>query len=462
MIELSSLSFQFYDENVHLLRKGLKGAKASVFVDAALGFVALRNTLDHCVLSDSDKTLTQELIPHRRNVPHRKTQLATFARSVQSGTVGRFEAVFDFKGLDPNLIGPVVEPNLMSRFKRLFSLALRMQIIAVSSGNWWKSQNLNPFIREILNPFLTTGYKIYCHLAENQFLREIYDLELIVYYWALGRGNNRLIDTNRLKILIRATDNCDNQLPFNSPKIQQQGHSMALDVAWFDGELVKRHGYVKTVANHIAFLIGTKEKPCRRGNELSVFASMLKFWAMYCAKSWNLDSLLKRDKSAGVLGSFAVSTVLKQKNAVTFKGRDKQRAISLNKQHLSYLTIYENSLWPHTLIGQIILNIHVTDRQTLRSLRHDENVRKQCLDYVKQNVECFPSKMVNHTLPTDLPLKVVYWYSWAPVNDQSKCDIDIARNGLKIAHDGRFQPYKRNHLRPTTSCGIASRPFSLR
>lgn len=425
---------------MHLLRKGIKGAKASVFVDAALGFVALRNNSQHNVLSDRDKTLTEELIPHRTNVVRRKTQLATFARSVKRGTVGRFEAVFDYAGLDPNLIGQVVEPNLTSRFERLLSLVFRLQIIAVSTGNWWKVQNLIPFIRHILNPFLAVSYEIHSRLAEIDFLRKIYDLEIICYYWVMGRGNNKLVDTRRLSFLIRATDNGSNQLPFDCPEIQQQG---PLNHSWFDPHLVMRHGYVQTVANHIAFFLKTNEVPCRSGNEFSIFSSILKFWALFCANSWHLNSILTKSESGRVLDSFAIETVQRRKTANRYKA-DKPRAITLNKQNLSYITIYENMLWPDTLIGQMILNIHVPDRRTLHALRHDENVRVQCLNYVKQNVKCFPSKMINPMLPTDRPLTTVYWYSWAPINETINCNSIIKKNGLTMGTDNRFHPYKRN------------------
>lgn len=442
---------------MHLLRKGIKGAKASVFVDAAMGFVALRDDLDHCVLTSGDNTLTQELVPHRVNVLHRRRQLATFAQSVQRGTVGRFEAVFDCEGLDPNLIGRVVEPNLMSRFQRLLSITLRLQIIAVSTDNWWRVQNLNQFIREILNPFLTVCHKADSCLGEIDFLRPIYDLEVIVYYWAMGRGNNRLVDTNRLSLLIRATENTTKQLPFNRPKIQQREPSMPLDHSWLDKELIQRHGYVKTVANHIAFILETREVPCRIGNKIKIFSSILKFWAVYCANSWNLKSILTKKKSASVLDVFAIETLLAQKTANSYKRENKPRSISINKQQLSYLTVYENILWPDSLIGQMILNIHVPDRPTLNALRNDENIRNQCLDYVKNNVKYFPSKMVNPTLPTDCPLTVVYWFSWAPINDKITCDKNIRRNGLTMGADKRFHPYKRIALlnsSATTGNGI--------
>lgn len=434
------IQLQFYDENAHLLRKGVKGGKASTFVDAAFGFVALRYGPENIVLSQQDNTLSSELIQHRTSVVQRRLQFASFAKSLFAGNVGRFEAVFDYVGLDPNLIGQAIKPDLNTRFRTLLLLALQLQIIAVSTGNWWKKLNLNPFIKNTLNPFLTIAYQSSVPTLQITSLRRIYDLEIVVYYWSLGRAKNKRVDTHRLKFLISDDDKASSQLPFHRPQFQNQlGPS---DPTWFDKNLIKRHGYVDTVGNHITFLLNAKHAPVCTGNLTTIFSSIITFYALYCANSWHLEQLLVKNKTYRVLDCFAIETVQRQRTANRYK-RDKPRSISFNSQQLSYLTVFENMLWPNSLIGQIILNIHVSDDRTLQALRHQHDVRGQCLQLVRQNVHCFPAYLTNDMLPTDLALKTAHWYSWCTVSKITHSDANIASNGLMMGRDCRFHPYKR-------------------
>lgn len=400
--------------------------------------MALRWNSDHVVLSQTDDTLSSELIQHRTNVVKKRGQLASFARSCSAGNVGRFEAVFDYVGLDPNLIGGAVERDLDTRFRSLLTLALHLQIIAVSTGDWWKKLNWNPFVRDALNPFLDVAYQLQDPTTRINDLRRIYDLEIIVYYWSFGCSKNRWIDTKRLYLLI---SDDDSQLPFHRPKIRGQTEK-SNDYSWFDPDLVDRHGYVQTVGNHITFLLKTKHVPCRTGNLVDIFSSMLNFYALYCANSWHLEPILLKSQSYRALDCFTVETVQRQRMANKYK-RNKPRSITMNTQSQSYLTVFETMLWPHTLIGQIILNIHVPDHRTLQTLRHDHVIRSQCIHLVRQNVHAFPTYLINSRLPTDLVLKTCYWYSWCIVSKNDHPDTSIVSRGLMMGRDKRFHPYKR-------------------
>lgn len=285
----------------------------------------MRSSYDHVILSQTDQTLSSELIKHRTNVVRKRQQLAFFAKSLSAGNVGRFEAVFDCVGLDPNLIGRAVKPDLNTRFQSLLSLALRLQIIAVSTGNWWKKLNLSPYIRDALNPFLAVTYQVQAASTQMTSLRRIYDLEILVYYWSFGRSKNKWIDTKRLSLLI---SHHDSQLPFHRLQIHSQS-GPATDHSWFDSNLVERHGYVRTVGNHITFLLKTKHFPCSTGNFIDIFSSILNFYALYCTNSWHLEPLLLKNQSYRALDCFTAETVQRQRMAQKKSVINQDRLLSI-------------------------------------------------------------------------------------------------------------------------------------
>lgn len=243
-------------------------------------------------------------------------------------------------------------------------------------------------------------------------LRRVYDLELILYYWCLGKSNNRIIDYRRLKNLISATDSSDTKPFFDLQPPSRDQSTNALD--WYNPTTVTSHCYVPCLSEHIRFTLHMADHlSLPTDNCLEIFEQLLEFYAHYSAKSWNLTHILSKNHF-NAIRCFSIIVIEKHRRSVKYSNTVKRRAISFNRTHISVHGLYLSITRPSTLIGQIILNVCVKNTNSLRSLQHDESVRRQCFERLRnKNIECFPSFLVN-----DEPVNADVtksWNSWCKV-----------------------------------------------
>lgn len=415
-----------------------------------MDFVALRASVSQLqILSTQDNTLCPELVAHEKNVPVKMEQLASFAMSLTQGSVGRFEAVFDYRGLNPYFLKQIVEINpndnqqqqndVISTFRKLFHLLLHYDIVNVSVGSWWRDENLNPFLIFNLNPYVNLSpepkYQLFSKLnSKIQFLRALYDTELIVCYWCHGVGGNLKVDYKRLKFLQSLDTIARGNRPFYS--LRPQPEDISKSVEWFKPDIITHHRYVPTVSNHIKFVLEIStthfDKPV--GNYQDIFSNLLTCLAKYIAGSWHLQNVLDKNKF-DQQRALSLIVVQKHNRSVKYSKKNVQRKISTNSSPVSPLGLYETLLWPSRMIGQVLLNCCIPNKNVLEALRHDSATRTLCIGYLSDKVECYPSYLLN----TDIPINATIfraWRSWCKVESPVRTNIERDREYRRLFASG--------------------------
>lgn len=396
-------------------------------------------------------------------------QLSSFAVSLIDGSVGRFEAVFNHEGLNPFFSQNFDKhrsgcreqrDDVISKFEMLLQLLLDYGIVNVSVGNWWKCQNLDPFLTDCLYPYISVTSENrgdICSPTATRFdyLQKLYDIELIVHYWCHGIGNNLRVDYQRLKFLQSVDAFGNKNRPFYRLHPQQESLSGS---QWFRQEIITRHCYVPTVSQHVDFLLQMDVMNAVPSNHdcPAVFRSLVHFYAKYVAKSWTLHHILKNNRFPP-FKVFSILVVNKYNRIIRYKRENKGRPISFNRALVTPLGLYETMIRPLTMIGQIVLNNCVEDKNVLDVLRYDSATRAICIDFLsKEAIECFPSYLINTDLPINANISKS-WRSWCKVQSPARTDCNgdreyqrLFRNGVEKRKNQRYSTNQWNRCAPLT------------
>lgn len=253
-------NFQLYDENFHMLKKGLPDEKCSLFLNMLMG-----NAVDS--LPDFSPNTNginfRELTQHAENVVIRSNQFKSFFDSCGANSVTRFEVVIS-RGLNfAEFFDSVVhgrtnikDTPIWAIFQKLIQRLFQTGVIVSSTGNWWIDKRCQ------------TLKKINLHLADitlnrltekpvtlNQ-LYLAYNIEQIVYYASFGsynkfvdlRGRNWLLSPDIIQQFLLALEN-PAQLPIrDTVGIENIG-------TWFEKSRTSRFHYSPAMANHAEILI---------------------------------------------------------------------------------------------------------------------------------------------------------------------------------------------------------------
>lgn len=261
---------QFYLENQQLLlSKAPKGRKYSFAMNAALGFPTsddMRLTYEE-LSGDRQHELSMELLNHVENCLKREEQLRKFVDSLLENTKARLRVVFEAKTLgdlfpaeaEAAAAAAAEPPCIALKVGAILGRLLAERCLLVSKGTWWR-EKVQRFRDQVLLPYLgtikTCGIdRTTCTL---QRLREIYDLEQIVYHWVLGSSNNPYLDSKRITFLKgyrpEAVDDYSPLQPLLKPQNKDDDVSLKCD-RWIDLRVMDAFNYAPFMKEHFSFLL---------------------------------------------------------------------------------------------------------------------------------------------------------------------------------------------------------------